>query len=108
GNYIPTAQSGTAEIAIVVAHHNHRRGIATMVLKQLGSHARSAGTQRLVADVLAQNRHIRQVIADAGWPCRQHRNDDVINIEVDLTETSPPDHAATPRTAQLSVASSTR
>ena len=97
GNYLPTADSDTAEIAIVVAHHQHHRGIATVLLKQLGEHAKNAGMQRLVADVLAQNHDMCKVIADAGWPCVQHRNDDVIAVEVDLTNISAPKIPASPR-----------
>ncbi|MDR3660212.1 MAG: GNAT family N-acetyltransferase [Mycobacterium sp.] len=110
GNYLATSKLRTAEIAIVVAHHNHHRGIATALLKQLGEHAKNAGTQRLVADVLVQNRDMRQVIADAGWPYTRRRNDEVLTIEVDLTNTSRPDLAMSARPAHspLSVTCSAR
>lgn len=88
GNYITSGEFGTAEISVVVAHRSHHRGIATALLRRLGEHARRAGVQRLIADVLMQNRDMRQVIAAAGWPCTQRRNDDVLTIEVDLTDTS--------------------
>ncbi|BBX82937.1 GNAT family N-acetyltransferase [Mycolicibacterium aubagnense] len=84
GKYVATGEFGAGEISIVVAHRNHR-GIATVLLRRLGDYARSAGTQRLVADVLPQNRAVRRVIADAGWPCIQRRDDEMLTVEVDLT-----------------------
>lgn len=108
GNYIATGEFGTAEIAIVVAHRNHQRGIATALLRRLGEHARRAGVQRLIADVLMQNRNMRQVIADAGWPCLQRRNDEVLTIEVDLTDTSSTGSAEPEPTASLSAACAVR
>ena len=108
GNFIAAGESGTAEVAIVVAHRNHHRGIATALLKQLGGQAKKAGTQRLVADVLAQNRDMRQVIADAGWPCIQGRNDEVLTIEVDLTDTSSTGLAEPAPAASLSAIGSVR
>jgi RimJ/RimL family protein N-acetyltransferase len=108
GNYVPTCESGTAEIAIVVAHHNHHRGIATALLRRLGERAKGSGTQRLVADVLAQNQDMRAVIADAGWPCTEHRNDEVLNIVVDLTDTCNTGPSAPETTASLPAACSVR
>lgn len=88
GNYSATSDFGTAEIAIVIAHRNHYRGIATALLRLLGAHAKRVGTQRLVADALAQNGEVRRLVAAAGWPCVQHRSGDVLTIEVNLTESS--------------------
>ncbi|WP_418001622.1 GNAT family N-acetyltransferase [Mycobacterium sp. PDNC021] len=103
GNYITASPVGTAEIAIVVAHRNHHRGIATALLRRLGAQAKAAGIQRLFADALAENRGMRQVIADAGWPYTQHRNDEVLTIEVDLTETGSTGLAEPEPTASPSV-----
>jgi RimJ/RimL family protein N-acetyltransferase len=90
GNYVPTADPGTAEIGIVVAHSNHYRGIATVLLTHLGEHAKNTGTQRLIADVLVQNLDMRRVISDAGWSCHQHRDGEVISVEIDLTNSQSP------------------
>ncbi len=86
GHYIANREFGTAEIAVVVAHRNHHRWIATALLRRLGAHAKRVGTQRLVADVQTPNGEVRRVVAAAGWPCRQHRDGDVLTIEVNLTE----------------------
>ncbi len=102
GNYSATSDFGTAEIAIVVAHRNHHRGIATALLRRLGAHAKRAWTQRLVADVPAQNGDVRRVVAAAGWPCLQHRHDDVLTIEVNLTEYRSAGRAEPEPTASLS------
>lgn len=102
GHYIANREFGTAEIAVVVAHRNHHRGIATALLRRLGAHAKRVGTQRLVADVLGQNGEMRRVVAAAGWPCHQHRNGDVLTIEINLTEYSSTGRAEPESTASLS------
>ncbi len=102
GNYIANREFGTADIAIVVADRNRHRGIATALLRRLGAHAKGAGKQRLVADVLPQNCDMRQTIAAAGWPCTLRRNDGVLAIEVNLTETSSTVPAEPEPTAPLS------
>src|SRR5690348_13605114 len=55
-------QTGCAEIAVVVAHDQHARGVGTALLTELGRIARSAGKHRFVADVLAENYAMQRVI----------------------------------------------
>jgi RimJ/RimL family protein N-acetyltransferase len=83
-NYAELPKPGDAEIAVVVAHEQHDRGVGTALLRALGHIARSAGRHRFVADVLAENHAMRRVITDAGWPTTQHIDGSVLSVEVDL------------------------
>lgn len=79
-----TRQQGYAEVAVVVAHGEHFRGVGTAVLLQLGRAAKRNGIDHLVAEVLAENCSMLHVITDAGWPCSRHLEGTVIHIEIDL------------------------
>lgn len=83
-NYAELPQPGYAEIAVVVAHEQHARGVGTLLLRALGQIARDDGQHHFVADVLFENCAMRRVIADAEWPISQHRDGSVLNIDVDL------------------------
>jgi RimJ/RimL family protein N-acetyltransferase len=83
-NYAESNQPGLAEIAVVVAHEQHERGVGTALLAALGHLARDAGHHRFVADVLYENYAMRRMISDAGWPVTQHRDGSVLSIEVNL------------------------
>jgi RimJ/RimL family protein N-acetyltransferase len=83
-NYAVTDQPGYAEIAAVVAHDQHDRGVGTALLRTLGHLARRAGQRHLVADVLAENHAMRRVISDAGWPTTQHHDAGVLSIDINL------------------------
>lgn len=87
-NYAELPQPGDAEIAVVVAHEQHERGVGTLLLKALGTTARAAGLHRFVADVLADNHAMRRVISEADWPVTQHRDGAVISVELDLDRTA--------------------
>jgi RimJ/RimL family protein N-acetyltransferase len=86
-NYAELSRPGYAEIAVVVAHEQHERGVGTALLRALGHIARSAGQHRFVADVLFENYVMRRVLRDAGWPITQHRDGSVVSVEVDLDDT---------------------
>ena len=85
-NYAELSRPGCAEIAVVVAHEQHERGVGTALLRALGHLARSAGQHRFVADVLFENYAMRRVIRDAGWPTTQHRDGSVVSVEVNLDD----------------------
>lgn len=85
-NYSELSESGCAEIAVIVAHEQHERGVGTALLRALGRIARSAGQHRFVADVLFENNAMRRVIKDAGWPVTQHRDGSVVRVEVNLDD----------------------
>ena len=83
-NYAELTRPGECEIAVVVAHEQHERGVGTALLKALGHIARVAGQHRFIADVLFENVAMRRVLHDAGWPLTQHRDGPVLSFEVDI------------------------
>jgi L-amino acid N-acyltransferase YncA len=83
-NYAPTNQPGYAEVAVVVAHGQHERGVGTALLRTLGGLARNAGQHHFVADVLAENRAMCEVISDADWPTTRHNDAGVLSMDIDL------------------------
>jgi L-amino acid N-acyltransferase YncA len=80
------AKPGYAEIAVVVAHGQHARGVGTVLLQQLGRIARKCGQHVFVADVLVDNYPMRRVIIDAGWPATFHRDGPVLSVKVHLDD----------------------
>ncbi len=86
-NYVELEhQPDCAEIAVVVAHEQHARGVGTALLQKLGHIAHRAGRHRFVADMLADNYAMRRVITDAGWPTTLHRDGPVLSVEVNLDD----------------------
>jgi RimJ/RimL family protein N-acetyltransferase len=83
-NYAELSRPGECEIAVVVAHEQHERGVGTALLKALGKIARDAGQHRFVADVLFENFAMRRVLHDAGWSTTQHRDGPVLSVQVDI------------------------
>lgn len=83
-NYTPLPEAGRAEVALVVAHDQHDRGIGTALLAHVFDVARHNGEHHLVADVLAENHDMRRVINDAHVPVTWHRDGSVFDIDVDL------------------------
>ncbi|MET0993943.1 MAG: hypothetical protein ABWY20_07615 [Mycobacterium sp.] len=75
---------GYAEVAVVVAHNEHLRGVRTASLRRLGEIARENGVHHLIAEVLADNHPMLRVMTDAGWPCTRHLDGSVLHVEVDL------------------------
>lgn len=83
-NYIETRRPGYAEVAIVVAHGQHHRGVGTVLLDALGRIAKANGQRYFIADVLAENREMQRVLTDSGWPCSRTVDGSVVSVEVDL------------------------
>ena len=83
-NYVTCKTPGYAEVAVVVAHNEHLRGVGTALLRRLGDIAKENGLHYLVADVLAENYLMLRVMADAGWPCTRHLDGSVLHVEMDL------------------------
>ncbi|WP_260762117.1 GNAT family N-acetyltransferase [Mycobacterium sp. SMC-4] len=83
-DYVESTDGGCAEVAVVVAHEQHQRGIGTLLLYELGRRAQAAGLHCLVGMVLAENSPMLEVINDAGWPVDQRRDGDVVRVRVAL------------------------
>jgi len=82
--YIDTATPERAEVAVVVAHSQHLRGVGTALLRRLGEIAKESGVHHLVAEVLAENHPMNQVLTDSGWPCTRHVDGSVSHVDIDL------------------------
>lgn len=83
-NYTPTTTQRQAEIAIVVAHYQHDRGVGTALLGELIRIARLNGIRHLMADMLVENHAMRRVITDSHVPATFHRDGAVLRVDVDL------------------------
>jgi RimJ/RimL family protein N-acetyltransferase len=83
-NYVWCSEPGDAEVAVVVAHTEHLRGVGTALLRRLGQIAKANGLHRLIAEVLWENHLMLRVLADAGWQCARHLDGSVLHVEVDL------------------------
>jgi L-amino acid N-acyltransferase YncA len=70
-----------------VAHNDHLRGVATAMLRHLGEAARRNGIRYFVADILAENQAMLNVVRDAGWPYERVSDNIVLHIRVDLNDT---------------------
>jgi GNAT superfamily N-acetyltransferase len=75
-----------AELAIVVAHEDHSRGVGTALLKQLARVARDHGIGRFVADVLGENHLMLMVVFDLGWRCEPAGYGSVRHLEIELPD----------------------
>ena len=83
-NYIACEEPGCAEVAAVVAHSEHLREVGTALLRRLGEIAKRNGLHHLVAEILAENHQMLQVLSDTGWPCTRHLDGSVLHVEIDL------------------------
>ncbi|MGX9791128.1 N-acetyltransferase family protein [Mycobacterium sp. MMS18-G62] len=87
-NYVVSQDPRYAEVAVVVAHAEHLRGVGTALLHRLGVIARENGVRHLVAEVLAENHLMLQVLADSEWPCTRHLDGSVLHVVIDLEAAS--------------------
>ena len=58
------------------------------MLGHLGKTARGNGIRYLVADILADNHAMLDVVRDAGWPCEGLCESAVLHVRIDLTDIS--------------------
>jgi acyl-CoA synthetase (NDP forming)/GNAT superfamily N-acetyltransferase len=84
GGRVPGRRSGVAEIAFAVADHMHHRGIATLLLEHLVSHARSHQITTFTAETLSENRAMLNVFADVGLLMERHFEDGVFETTIPL------------------------
>jgi acyl-CoA synthetase (NDP forming)/GNAT superfamily N-acetyltransferase len=74
----------TAEFALLVADECHNCGIGTLLLEHLIAEARGAGIERFVADVLATNTQMIQVMRDLGFAPVTHVERGEMHVEFAL------------------------
>ena len=88
-SYLVCGTPATAELAVVVAHNDHLRGVGTVLLRRLAQIARDKGIQHLVADVLATNHSMFNLLHDCSLH-PQHKSSDsgVVHLDIDLAAVS--------------------
>ena len=74
--------SGTAEVALVVADGMHGRGVATLLLEHLVSLADARGVKDFTAEVLPGNSAVLQVLGDAGLAVRRRSGNGVVELSM--------------------------
>jgi RimJ/RimL family protein N-acetyltransferase len=84
-NYVVCHEYETAEVAVVVAHNDHLRGVGTALLRRLSHIAHSNTIQHFVADVLAENQLMRNLLRDAGWHTTSN-DGNVLHVDIDLAK----------------------
>jgi L-amino acid N-acyltransferase YncA len=89
-SYGVCGRPATAEVAVVVAHNDHLRGVGTVLLRRLAHIAHANGIRHLVADVLTTNHLMFKVLHDASLH-PQHKSYDsgVVHLDIDLAELKP-------------------
>ncbi len=85
-SYVICGSPETADVAVVVVHEDHLRGIGTALLRRLAQIARDNGIEHLTADMLATNHSLFTVLHDAGLHPQHKGCDGVVHLDVDLAE----------------------
>ncbi|MGO1315807.1 MAG: GNAT family N-acetyltransferase [Cellulomonadaceae bacterium] len=76
-----------AEVAFNVADTEQGKGLGSVMLEHIAAVARERGVRRFTAEVLAQNGRMLAVFREAGYLVRQHVEDGVVMVTVDLDPT---------------------
>jgi acyl-CoA synthetase (NDP forming)/RimJ/RimL family protein N-acetyltransferase len=76
-----------AEVAFLIEDAHQGRGIAQLLLEHLAQAARERGITRFVAEVLAENRRMAKVFADAGYRVSKGVEDGVLAVEFPILPT---------------------
>jgi GNAT superfamily N-acetyltransferase len=84
-NYVVSHEDETAEVALVVAHNDQLRGVGTALLRRLSHIARSNEIRHFVAEVLVENRLMRNVLHTAGWHSA-YSDGNVLHVDIDLAK----------------------
>ncbi|NUS42706.1 MAG: GNAT family N-acetyltransferase [Mycobacteriaceae bacterium] len=82
-NYV-RAGSGTAEIAVVVAHERQLHGVGVGLVERLGELALERGIHRFTAEVLAANMRVLHLLCDLPWMHMSSSHGPVLQVAVDL------------------------
>jgi len=80
----------TAEVAFVVADAYQHHGLGTALVSMLVAHARTAGVQSFVADVLTSNRAMQHAFSDSGLSARSTRDHDVAHLDMPIFADTDP------------------
>ncbi len=77
-----------AEVAFFVDDGNHGRGLATLLLEYLAAAARANGFSTFTATVLPENYRMLSVFRAAGFATKTRFVDGVIEVSIDLSQSS--------------------
>ncbi|CAN5609387.1 bifunctional GNAT family N-acetyltransferase/acetate--CoA ligase family protein [soil metagenome] len=77
-----------ADTAFMVDDAHQGNGIATLLLEHLATIAVANGIGRFTAEVLADNHPMLSVFAGAGWPVERHVEAGVIEVDLDIDDTT--------------------
>ncbi|WP_169799204.1 bifunctional acetate--CoA ligase family protein/GNAT family N-acetyltransferase [Nocardioides jensenii] len=72
-----------AEVAFLVDDSQHGLGLGSLLLEHLAAAGRTLGVRRFVAEILAENRGMLQVFADAGFAISRHADHGDVHLEMD-------------------------
>jgi acetate---CoA ligase (ADP-forming) len=86
-SYEGLREPGVAEVAFAVADRFQRRGIGTRMLEQLAAIAAGRAIHRFDAEVMAGNRRMLGVFADAGFAVRRQGSFGDVLVSLDITPT---------------------
>ncbi len=77
---------GTAEVAFAVADEHQGRGIGTLLLQLLTTHARSHGIERFRAYVLPENRQMMRLFRNSGYEMSRTIEEGVFTVDFPVAE----------------------
>ena len=78
-------KSGSAEFAVIVSDTVQRSGLGTELLRRLVDVARAEKLERLVGEILPENRGMQRVCEKAGFTLKYSMEDGVVAAELRLT-----------------------
>jgi GNAT superfamily N-acetyltransferase len=87
------APDDRAEFALIVEDRVQHQGIGSVLFWALVDAARPRGVNTFIAEVLAENRRMLNLLRESGLPMRSRRASNAIHVELDLTAGSERDGA---------------
>jgi len=84
GRYI-LLRPGEAELAFAVVDQYQGRGVGRALMRHLTALARAAGLERLIAELLPENRAMLRLLERSGLPVTVKREADVIHVTLRVT-----------------------
>jgi len=84
GRYI-VMQPGTAEVAFAVVDQYQGQGIGAALMRHVAAIARTAGLDKLIADVLPDNLPMLKVFENSGLRVRTKREPGVVQVVIELS-----------------------
>jgi acetyl coenzyme A synthetase (ADP forming)-like protein len=86
-SYVRLRDPGSAEVAFAVADELQGHGVGTRLLEQLAELAAAGGIHTFVAEVLAGNRRMMDVFADAGFAVARHAEGGSVEVRLAIEPT---------------------